>query len=74
MEGGSPHTLFIALSYAATFLVVAGLIAWAVVDARLQRRALAEFEARGARRRSGGGAAAPARRETADAPRRGDAA
>ncbi len=74
MEGGSPHTLFIALSYAATFLVVGGLIAWAVVDARLQRRALAELEARGARRRGGAAEAGPARRTTPAAPRRGDAA
>ena len=74
MEGGPPHTLFIALSYAATFLVVASLIAWAVVDARLQRRALAELEARGGRRRSDAGGLAPARGTTPEAPRRGDAA
>ncbi|WP_369414212.1 heme exporter protein CcmD [Microvirga puerhi] len=48
----SSHALFIASAYAITALVVVGLILRAVVDHRIQRRALAELEARGAGRRS----------------------
>jgi heme exporter protein D len=46
------HTFFIALSYALTAVVVAGLILRAVVDHRSQVRALAELESRGVNRRS----------------------
>ena len=46
------HAGFILDAYAAAALVVAGLIAWVVLDHRAQRRALAELEARGVRRRS----------------------
>jgi len=46
------HTFFIALSYALTALVVSGLILRAVIDHRIQVRALAELEARGIGRRS----------------------
>ncbi len=46
------HTFFIALSYALTALVVAGLTVRAVIDHRSQVRALAELESRGVSRRS----------------------
>jgi len=46
------HTFFIAFSYILTALVVAGLILRAVIDHRIQVRALAELEARGVGRRS----------------------
>ncbi|EIM29152.1 heme exporter protein CcmD [Microvirga lotononidis] len=46
------HTFFIALSYILTALVVAGLILRAVIDHRIQARALAELESRGVGRRS----------------------
>jgi heme exporter protein D len=48
-----PHGAFIVASYAATVLIVGGLIVAAILDQRAQRRALAELEARGVRRRSG---------------------
>lgn len=47
-----PHWEFIAGSYAVTILIVGGLIVRAIADARAQRRALAAYEERGARRRS----------------------
>jgi heme exporter protein D len=50
-----PHTGFIAAAYLATVLVLAGLVAWTILDGRAQRRRLAELEARGVRRRSAGG-------------------
>lgn len=46
------HAFFIALSYALTALVMAGLILRAVIDHRIQTRALAELEAKGVNRRS----------------------
>ena len=46
------HAFFILTSYAVTTLVVAGLILRAVIDHRVQARALAELEARGVGRRS----------------------
>ncbi|AWM88782.1 heme exporter protein CcmD [Microvirga sp. 17 mud 1-3] len=46
------HASFIIGAYAITALVVAGLILRAWLDYRLQQRALAELEARGAGRRS----------------------
>ncbi|NBJ10225.1 heme exporter protein CcmD [Microvirga arsenatis] len=46
------HGFFIAFSYIVTALVVAGLILRAVIDHRMQVRALAELEARGVGRRS----------------------
>jgi heme exporter protein D len=46
------HTLFIVLSYLVTALVIAGLTLRAVIDHRLQTRALAELESRGVSRRS----------------------
>jgi len=50
-----PHGAYILAAYAATALIVAGLILAAVLDQRAQKRALADLEARGARRRSDGG-------------------
>jgi len=46
------HAVFIAGAYGVTLLIVAGLIVRAIVDFRLQKRNLAELEARGAGRRS----------------------
>ena len=47
-----PHAVFIVVSYALSAVVVAGLVLWVVADHRRQKRALAELEARGTRRRS----------------------
>jgi heme exporter protein D len=47
-----PHTGFIVAAYLVAALVVASLATWVVVDHRMQRRALAELEARGVTRRS----------------------
>lgn len=47
-----PHAAFIWICYAATALVVSGLIAWLIADGRRQRAALEDLEARGVRRRS----------------------
>ena len=49
------HAGFIIASYLVTLIVVVGLIVWIVLDGRLQKRRLAELEARGIRRRSAGG-------------------
>ena len=46
------HTLFIVLSYLVTAMVITGLILRAVIDHRVQARALAELESRGVSRRS----------------------
>ncbi|MCC2652041.1 MAG: heme exporter protein CcmD [Microvirga sp.] len=46
------HTFFIAFSYIVTALVVVGLILRAVIDHRVQVRALADLESRGVGRRS----------------------
>ena len=46
------HLPFIVGSYAAAFVVVAGLIGWVMLDYRAQRRALADLERRGLTRRS----------------------
>ncbi len=46
------HLPFIVGSYAAAGGVVAGLIAWVMLDFRAQRRALADLEMRGLTRRS----------------------
>jgi heme exporter protein D len=50
-----PHAAFIWISYAATALVVSGLIAWLFADGRRQRAALKELDARGVKRRSAQG-------------------
>ena len=47
-----PHAFFIIAAYAATAVIVGGLILGAVLDHRAQLRALAELEGRGVRRRS----------------------
>ena len=47
-----PHAFFIVAAYAATAVIVGGLILGAVLDHRAQLRALAEMEGRGVRRRS----------------------
>jgi heme exporter protein D len=47
-----PHAAFIIASYAIVGLVMAGLVAWLILDGRRYRRALADLEARGVRRRS----------------------
>jgi heme exporter protein D len=57
IEALGPHAGFIVASYAATILVVAGLILWVVADHRAQLRRLANFEDRGIRRRSARGPA-----------------
>jgi heme exporter protein D len=54
MELG-PHAGFIIAAYAAGALIVLGLIAWIVVDYRVQRRTLAELDQRGVKRRAGHG-------------------
>jgi heme exporter protein D len=46
------HAGFILAAYLVTALVLAGLVAWIVMDGRALRRRLAELEARGIRRRS----------------------
>jgi heme exporter protein D len=47
-----PHAAFILAAYAAAAIVIAALIAWVLLDFRIQRRALADLEARGVTRRS----------------------
>ena len=47
-----PHADFIVAAYAAGIFVIAGLVAWAVLDYAAQRRVLGDLEARGAVRRS----------------------
>jgi heme exporter protein D len=47
-----PHAAFIWSSYGITVVVLAGLIAWLVLDGRAQERRLAELAARGVKRRS----------------------
>ncbi|MGC1711324.1 MAG: heme exporter protein CcmD [Methyloceanibacter sp.] len=51
------HADFIIAAYGVTFVAVAALASFIVADDRKQRRLLAEFEAKGIRRRSAGGAA-----------------
>ena len=47
-----PHAAFIWAAYAIVAAVLAGLVAWLVVDGRRQRRLVDQLEARGVRRRS----------------------
>ena len=49
-----PHAAFIWSSYALMAAVLAGLIAWLVLDGRRQSRLLAEYEARSGKRASKG--------------------
>jgi heme exporter protein D len=46
------HIDFIAAAYGAGIVVIGALIAWVVLDYRMQRRILAELEAQGIARRS----------------------
>ena len=48
----SVHALYVAAAYGVTFVVLAGLVGWLLVDGRARRRELLELEARGVRRRS----------------------
>jgi len=47
-----PHADFIVAAYAVTVFVVAGLVAWVVLDYSAQRRILGALEERGVTRRS----------------------
>jgi heme exporter protein D len=47
-----PHAFFILAAYAVTALIVGALILRAMLDHRVQLRALADLEGRGVRRRS----------------------
>lgn len=47
-----PHMAFIVAAYVSAFAIMAGLVAWVMIDYRLQRRRLAELEASGVTRRS----------------------
>jgi heme exporter protein D len=47
-----PHASFILSAYGVVVLVIGALIAWLVIDGREQDRRLADFAARGVRRRS----------------------
>jgi heme exporter protein D len=48
----SAHALYVAAAYAATVVVLAGLVGWILLDQRARRKELAELEASGIRRRS----------------------
>ncbi len=48
----SDHTGFIVAAYAVTAVVLVALVLWVALDARLQKRRLADLDARGIRRRS----------------------
>jgi heme exporter protein D len=54
------HTGFIIAAYAAAVVVVGGLIAWVVLDYRVQLRTLASLEQRGVTRRSASAPTQPA--------------
>jgi heme exporter protein D len=47
-----PHGSFILAAYGVTLLVLLVLLAWIVLDYRLQRRRVAELESEGITRRS----------------------
>jgi heme exporter protein D len=47
-----PHAAFIITAYVAAIAIVAGLIAWIVLDRRHLSRILDDFEAQGISRRS----------------------
>lgn len=47
------HAGFIIASYAVAAVVVAALIIWVIADATMQKRLLADLEARGVRRAGG---------------------
>lgn len=52
MSGLGEHAGFILAAYAATGVVLAGLIGWVYGDVRARKRELRELEARGVTRRS----------------------
>jgi heme exporter protein D len=52
-----PHAVFIAWAYVGVMLAIAGLVAYALFDARRTTRRLEALEAKGIRRRSAGPAA-----------------
>ena len=52
---GSPHAIFILGAYAAAAAIIAGLIAWIVLDRRHLIRLINELEAEGITRRSSRG-------------------
>ncbi len=62
------HAAFIDAAYAVTFAAIAALAFFIVEDDRKQRRALAELEAQGVRRRSARASAEP--KQTAGKPAR----
>ncbi|HEX9323864.1 MAG TPA: heme exporter protein CcmD [Xanthobacteraceae bacterium] len=47
-----PYAAFIVAAYSFTLAVVAALILWVLLDYRVQRKILADLEARGVTRRS----------------------
>jgi len=47
-----PYADFIVAAYALAALVIAGLVAWVILDNLAQRRLLTDLEARGVTRRS----------------------
>jgi len=47
-----PHAEFIIAAYALALFVVAGLVAWVILDYAAQRRILGDLEERGVTRRS----------------------
>jgi heme exporter protein D len=47
-----PHSAFIVAAYTAFAVIVGGLIGWLILDGRRQAKLLADFEAKGVRRRS----------------------
>jgi heme exporter protein D len=49
-----PHAAFIWISYAAVTIVVAGLIAWLILDGKRQAADYEALEKRGIKRRSAG--------------------
>jgi heme exporter protein D len=48
----SDHTGFIVAAYAVTAVVLVALVLWVALDARLQKRRLADLDQRGVKRRS----------------------
>ena len=47
-----PHWAFIVWAYGLAIVAIAALVAWILVDYRVQLKTLADLEARGLRRRS----------------------
>ncbi len=47
------HALYVSAAYGISVLVLAGLVAWLLIDQRARRRDMSELEASGVRRRSG---------------------